>query len=100
VIGMGGLLLYRSICPPMACRPQRTAATWSVDDMAWSLDQDGVLTQFDEGTKRVKQIDHQRGGRVRFSRQRFQDEAAATAAFDRQKVTFDLWPPLILPKGD
>jgi len=69
-------------------------------DMAWSLDQDGVLTQFDEGTKRVKQIDHQRGGRVRFSRQRFQDEAAATAAFSRQKVTFDLWPPLILPKDD
>jgi len=31
MIGKGGLLLCRSICPPMACRPQRTAATWSVE---------------------------------------------------------------------
>jgi hypothetical protein len=79
------------------------AATHLMDrergDMAWSVDKDGVLTQFDEGTKRVKQTDYQRGGRVRFSRQRFQDEAAATAV-DRQKVTFELWPPLIVPKGD
>jgi hypothetical protein len=84
--------------------PMEFAATHLMDrergDMAWSVDKDGVLTQFDEGTKRVKQTDYQRGGRVRFSRQRFQDEAAATAAVDRQKVTFDLWPPLIVPKGD
>jgi hypothetical protein len=68
--------------------------------MAWIIDQDGVLTQFDEKTKRVKQIDYLRGDRVRFSRQTFQDEAAAALAFGRQTVAFDLWPPLIRPKID
>jgi hypothetical protein len=69
-------------------------------DMAWSVDQDGVLTQFDEKTKRLKQIDYLRGDRVRFSHQRFQNEAAAARAFSRQTVAFDLWPPLIWPKTD
>jgi hypothetical protein len=68
--------------------------------MAWSVDADGVLTQFDEKTKRVQQIDYLRGDRVRFSRQTFQDEAAAAAAFGRQTVAFEIWPPLIRPKTD
>jgi hypothetical protein len=68
--------------------------------MAWSLNQDGRLTQFDEKTKRVKQIDYLWGRRVRFSRQRFPNEAAAVIAFDRQKVVFDPWPPLIRPKSE
>jgi len=68
-------------------------------DMAWSVNRDGILTQFDEKTKRVKQINYLRSHRVRFSRQKFPNEAAAVIAFDRQKVAFDTWPPLIQPKG-
>jgi hypothetical protein len=73
---------------------------WKRRDMAWSLNQDGVLTQFDEKTKLVKQIDYLCGRRVRFSRERFPDEAAAAIAFGRQKVALDTWPPLIRPKSD
>ena len=68
--------------------------------MAWTVDQDGVVTQFDENTKRVKQVDYLRGDLARFSRQKFKDEADAAAAFGRQTVSFDLWPPLIRPKTD
>jgi hypothetical protein len=68
--------------------------------MAWSVDEDGVLTQFDEKTKRVKQIDYLRGNLVRLSRRKYQDDAAAAVAFALNKVTFDTWPPLIRPKSE
>ena len=68
--------------------------------MAWSVDRDGVLTQFDKDTKRVKQIDYLRGDMVRFSLRKFPDEAKAAAAFDRQQIAFESWPPLIRPKSD
>ena len=68
--------------------------------MAWRVDKDGVLTQFDEKTKRIMQTDYLRGDMVRFSRRKFTDEAAAAIAFGRQTVAFDLWPPLVRPKTD
>jgi hypothetical protein len=69
-------------------------------DMVWSVDQDGVLTQFDAKAKRIKQTDYLRGDMVRLSRGRFADEATAASAFGRRTVAFDLWPPLIRPKAD
>ena len=87
------------IRPTIVARSQRSYGL-ERRDMAWSVDHDGVLTQFDEKTKRLKQIDYLRGDRVRFSHHKFQDEAAAAAAFGRQTVAFDLWPPLIRPKTD
>ena len=68
--------------------------------MAWRIDKDGVLTQFDEKTMRIVQIDYLRGDIVRFSRRKFADEAAAAIAFARQTVAFDFWPPLVRRKTD